>query len=205
MAKYDAERYKNDPAYRAVLAAQQKRRRERIKADPERLTKFRAQKQRQKKERREDPVRGPILRAQENELSRERWVSDPSYKERKNAVIVRCRPRKDELRRLRYATDAEYREACKQAARETHTGFPHALVLALRVVQHKACAICAHGFKNSRDEHADHDHATGAPRGLLCRACNVVLGHYEKRMRARMKVQYFEAYLACPPVLLLPA
>lgn len=37
------------------------------------------------------------------------------------------------------------------------------------------CAVC--GEKPAGSLHLDHDHATGEHRGLLCRSCNVLIGH----------------------------
>ena len=62
------------------------------------------------------------------------------------------------------------------------------------------CAICRRA-----DTHmggtlkADHDHATGVFRGMLCHACNVTLGHYENSMRPHVQVSYFEDYLNNTP------
>ena len=43
--------------------------------------------------------------------------------------------------------------------------------------QEGRCAICLkHQSKLKRRLHVDHDHATGAIRGLLCQHCNNVLG-----------------------------
>ena len=44
----------------------------------------------------------------------------------------------------------------------------------LRDAQANQCAICAVVFDET--PHIDHDHVTGAVRGLLCRACNLGLG-----------------------------
>ena len=45
-------------------------------------------------------------------------------------------------------------------------------------LQRHCCFICRRPFRASRDIHVDHDHATGKGRGLLCRNCNLGLGHF---------------------------
>lgn len=57
--------------------------------------------------------------------------------------------------------------------------------------QGRACAIC--DTKHGRLV-VDHDHATGAVRGLLCGPCNSALGHIEHADMNRVR-----AYLAAPP------
>jgi hypothetical protein len=45
--------------------------------------------------------------------------------------------------------------------------------------QDNACAICESPFDRAtkgRTPHVDHDHATGAVRGILCNSCNAMLG-----------------------------
>lgn len=58
------------------------------------------------------------------------------------------------------------------------------------------CAICRRANGRTRRLSVDHDHATGAVRGLLCRPCNTMLGH------GRDSVEFFERaveYLNNPP------
>lgn len=46
--------------------------------------------------------------------------------------------------------------------------------------QEESCAVCRSPEpKSKQDWHTDHDHATGEVRGILCRACNHLLGHAE--------------------------
>jgi len=50
--------------------------------------------------------------------------------------------------------------------------------------QNGQCGICGgHQSKLNRVLSVDHNHKTGEVRGLLCRECNVVLGHIEKRIK----------------------
>lgn len=46
------------------------------------------------------------------------------------------------------------------------------------------CALCDSAEPGGRSQtwHVDHDHVTGRVRGLLCFACNIQLGLYEKFM-----------------------
>ena len=53
----------------------------------------------------------------------------------------------------------------------------------LLVSQNYCCAICLKlesSFK--RKLHVDHDHNTGAVRGLLCQYCNWALGHFKDNL-----------------------
>lgn len=48
--------------------------------------------------------------------------------------------------------------------------------------QDGVCAICGTIGENKRPLHVDHDHATGAIRGLLCRQCNNGLGNFKDQI-----------------------
>lgn len=46
------------------------------------------------------------------------------------------------------------------------------------------CAICGRPPRGRRDKylHVDHDHQTGAVRGLLCHSCNTGIGQFEENL-----------------------
>jgi len=78
----------------------------------------------------------------------------------------------------------------------------------LLAVQQHACGMCHEPFVGGQLIHVDHDHACcrgknrscgKCIRGLLCHACNVALGHIERRYAMA------RAYLDSPPVRLLAA
>jgi hypothetical protein len=60
--------------------------------------------------------------------------------------------------------------------------------------QHGGCAVCHTTVTGNRNQYfdVDHDHKTGAVRGLLCRRCNITLGYYET---AQELFTQLEAYL----------
>lgn len=104
--------------------------------------------------------------------------------------------------RQRYSSEEKFRSKTLSHGRKYSTGFtPYLYALALSL-QNYACAICKANFSTqpSRRIHADHNHRTQSPRGILCQKCNAGLGMFEdtvERLRAAI------AYLEDPPLSLL--
>jgi hypothetical protein len=62
------------------------------------------------------------------------------------------------------------------------------------VEQCGCCAICGEPFYTSTP-HADHNHETGEPRGLLCRSCNSLLGYaYENPETLHRAIVYLKKW-----------
>ena len=56
--------------------------------------------------------------------------------------------------------------------------------------QHK-CVICGNEFKNTKDAHMDHCHTSGKIRDILCKGCNIGLGHFKESIPTLLSaVQY---------------
>jgi hypothetical protein len=64
--------------------------------------------------------------------------------------------------------------------------------------QKGVCAICGQAPKKYR-LHIDHDHATGAVRGLLCAKCNSALHVLENPAWMATANTYLEEHKPCPP------
>lgn len=59
--------------------------------------------------------------------------------------------------------------------------------------QENRCAICSDEFTSDKQTHVDHCHRTGSIRGILCAACNLMLGHAKDDQRRLIAaVQYLE-------------
>jgi hypothetical protein len=57
-------------------------------------------------------------------------------------------------------------------------GITEEQVAMLREEQAGLCAICGRALLPGKGTNIDHDHANGMVRGLLCRECNLGLGHF---------------------------
>jgi hypothetical protein len=79
-----------------------------------------------------------------------------------------------------------YRSARTELAREEHLKRSFGLTLAeyeaLLGGQGSACAICGDEPSPKRALHVDHDHDSGAIRGLICMRCNNALGLLRDRL-----------------------
>lgn len=58
-------------------------------------------------------------------------------------------------------------------------GFTEEQYLSLFEIQNHRCAICGSERRDYRTLAVDHDHKTGAVRGLLCQDCNMALGQFK--------------------------
>lgn len=97
----------------------------------------------------------------------------------------------DKGRRPRKPPTEQARKKQKARQRLKLTGWTPEMFAAAMSRQGGVCLMCAQPFDTSRRGKAvaDHDHDTGAPRGLLHAICNLYVGVYEKQKNA------IEAYL----------
>jgi hypothetical protein len=97
----------------------------------------------------------------------------------------------------RHSAEAPERERAQivRRARERQFGITHDQFLAMLDVQNGMCAICGDGNSNNRQLGIDHDHATGAVRGLLCDRCNPMLGYARDRIEVlQAAISYLQQY-----------
>jgi hypothetical protein len=102
----------------------------------------------------------------------------------------------------------ESRKKSNRKYRISSYGLTQAHFERLLDVQQHSCGMCREPFEEGQRVHVDHDHACCREknrscgeciRGLLCHACNIALGHIERRYAMA------RAYLDGPPVRLLDA
>ena len=94
-----------------------------------------------------------------------------------NAVGTKNRPRRRRayLRDAYHMTEGEFLEIL-----QAQGGF---------------CGICKEELLSGPATHIDHDHATGAVRGLLCRLCNTALGKFKDSPELlRRAAEYLEKH-----------
>ncbi len=95
-------------------------------------------------------------------------------RERRRAYYERTAETQKQARRERYAAN---REAELTYARFVNYGLVDEQVRAMLAEQGDTCPVCAQALAYE-DVNVDHDHATGAVRGLLHGPCNRGLGSF---------------------------
>ena len=78
-------------------------------------------------------------------------------------------------------------------ARQIKYGLSPEAFAGLLEKQDGECAICKQPLKTGRNIAVDHCHITGTVRGILCRFCNLGIGHFDDdSVRIRAAVAYLE-------------
>ena len=74
--------------------------------------------------------------------------------------------------------------------------FPQELYEERLADQGNLCAICGTDTPGGKGQfHADHDHETNQPRGVLCHNCNIALGNFRDNPEIlRAAVEYLERW-----------
>lgn len=97
----------------------------------------------------------------------------------------------------RHSAETTQREIAQivRRKRERQFGVRHEEFLAMLQAQDGICAICGSGNDGARQLSIDHDHATGAIRGLLCDRCNPLLGYARDNVAVlQAAIEYLESY-----------
>lgn len=136
-----------------------------------------------------------------NERNRDRYANNPEYRTKIQAKKTpEWKEQQKRRRREQYRTDPEFREKSLASRRgrdqrneqlKAHYGITLVDYERMLLEQGGACAIC--GGTATGTLHVDHDHNTGAVRGLLCRDCNRGLGCLKDNLDAlRQAIKYLE-------------
>jgi len=84
------------------------------------------------------------------------------------------------FKKYREENPDKVRQAAINWKRRVRFNFPVELYNERLTEQGNACAICGSTNAGGRGEfHADHDHITMQPRGVLCHNCNIALGNFK--------------------------
>jgi hypothetical protein len=104
----------------------------------------------------------------------------------------------DYIKQKKYVLKNKEKIASRTLAyrREKFRFFPQELYDERLNDQGGVCAICSTDNPGGRGQfHADHDHQTNQPRGVLCHNCNVALGNFKDNPELLQKaIKYLNKY-----------
>jgi hypothetical protein len=116
------------------------------------------------------------------------WKS-PAYK---RDYYAKNKARILELARADYARNPD---KYKSKTLKTKFGITLAEFDAISEFQAGLCAVCCEPLPRGKACHVDHDHQTGAVRGLLCTNCNVGIGNLrDDAIRCASAAAYLGAF-----------
>lgn len=119
------------------------------------------------------------------------------YQEKKSTILDQCRRSYNKHKAAKAAKAREYRIANKAKLREKKWAkqgidITYSQYLSLLKNQDNKCYICRN---ESEALVVDHNHETGAVRGLLCSKCNLGLGNFDDNpARLKRAVQYLAEF-----------
>lgn len=103
-----------------------------------------------------------------------RYRNDADYREHHKALCRKYHGRKTERPSAYFTPSPEYVQARTEKRRATRRRYDNGMLNPTGELREGLCEAC----KTYHEKlNLDHDHATGATRGWLCRSCNVALGH----------------------------
>ncbi len=103
-------------------------------------------------------------------------------------------------RYIRYRQNPENKQRATENRRRWNRAkkynFPPGLYEERLKDQGNVCAICGTNNPGGRGQfHADHDHRTSQPRGVLCHNCNVALGNFKDNPEfLKSAIKYLERW-----------
>jgi hypothetical protein len=116
-----------------------------------------------------------------------RYRANPEPARQRVKDWQRLNPERYAANQARYRADGRKSAADRRSHLKRKFGITPEQYDEMLASQDGGCAICHKPPRADISLHVDHDHASGAVRGLLCFDCNAALGHLredEERIRA---------------------
>jgi Recombination endonuclease VII len=134
-------------------------------------------------------------RARNAELVKE--LNKAYYAANKESVLAQQKEYYARTAERRRAYSVAWNKANPERKKATHRLYLYGLTQEhyefLLREQGERCAICLSDDWGARGPKVDHDHETGAVRGLLCNHCNLLLGHAGDDVeKLRSAIKYLE-------------
>lgn len=173
LASIRARREKDPEAVRAYHRDYSARPEAKAKRQAKNRTEEKKAAERERYRRRKEEGKIRVVRTEEQKRERYLAAQKKYWTPEKYAEIQKRRKEREIAEPDRIARRKKY---TSDYARKRNTNFTPEQYKAALEAQGGGCAICGSTYRL----HADHDHKTGKPRGILCATCNQVEGMLNK-------------------------